>query len=235
MQEIGLARGAQAPGRFKQQLRFRLDKSQHAYDGRKVDIHLPPRPPSILQGVAIGDSERNGHRSPLWRADATPAGVTPFSGACTLNFNDGTDYRPGSSTNPVSGTARWTTPISLSGKTKAFVQFMAYLDVEPNGDCNDGPGCSHADLLILEVSTDDFDGCACDPDESCDNFALCSDANTLSFVVPKDQLKAWKAYAFDISAFAGKSVRFRFRFDTLDGFYNEFPGAFVDDVRVVAQ
>jgi hypothetical protein len=174
-------------------------------------------------------------QSVVWSNDATPAGVTPFSGACTLNFNDGTDYRPGGSTSPVSGTAKWDTAISLTGKTKAFVQFMAYLDVEPNGPCQNGPGCSHADLLILEVSTDDFNGCACDPDESRDNFALCSDANTLSFVVPKDQLKQWKAYAYDISAFAGKSVRFRFRFDTLDGSYNEYPGAFVDDIRVVAQ
>ena len=42
----------------------------------------------------------------------------------------------------------------------------------------------------------------------------------------------WRMSALDLSAYAGQIVRLRFRFDTQDRVANDYPGWFVDDIRV---
>ncbi len=42
----------------------------------------------------------------------------------------------------------------------------------------------------------------------------------------------WVTTSLDISDFAGSEIRIRFLFDTYDGFFNDFPGWFIDDVKI---
>ena len=42
----------------------------------------------------------------------------------------------------------------------------------------------------------------------------------------------WRQAAVDLSAFAGWPIRLRFRFDTVDGVFNEFEGWYLDDVAI---
>ena len=44
--------------------------------------------------------------------------------------------------------------------------------------------------------------------------------------------KVWKLIHVDVSALAGKDVRFRFEFDSKDGFVNAYEGAYIDDVSL---
>ena len=44
----------------------------------------------------------------------------------------------------------------------------------------------------------------------------------------------WVSHAVDLSAYAGETVRIRFAFDTIDPFFNDFEGWYVDDVNVFA-
>jgi hypothetical protein len=44
----------------------------------------------------------------------------------------------------------------------------------------------------------------------------------------------WVSRGVDLSPFAGKTVRIRFAFDTIDTFLNDFEGWYVDDVNVFA-
>ncbi|NNE08208.1 MAG: hypothetical protein HKN20_06560 [Gemmatimonadetes bacterium] len=44
----------------------------------------------------------------------------------------------------------------------------------------------------------------------------------------------WQQTSFDVSSYAGQTVKFRFHFDTTDGSFNNFAGWFIDDVTVSA-
>jgi hypothetical protein len=46
---------------------------------------------------------------------------------------------------------------------------------------------------------------------------------------------SWYAVKLDISAYAGKNAIFRFEFDSVDGYANDFRGWYVDDIAVGAQ
>ena len=43
---------------------------------------------------------------------------------------------------------------------------------------------------------------------------------------------AWVHITVDLSSFAGETVKFKFRFDTVDGLYNDYEGWYIDDVVV---
>ncbi|MFW6154252.1 MAG: CARDB domain-containing protein [Planctomycetota bacterium] len=47
-------------------------------------------------------------------------------------------------------------------------------------------------------------------------------------------LKSWRQATADLTAFAGKNVRLRFTFDTVDATYNNYEGWYVDDIAVWA-
>ncbi len=46
--------------------------------------------------------------------------------------------------------------------------------------------------------------------------------------------KQWATLSFDLAAYAGRSIRLKFFFDTMDAVYNTFRGWYVDDVQVAA-
>lgn len=46
---------------------------------------------------------------------------------------------------------------------------------------------------------------------------------------------AWYEAAVDLSAYAGQTIWLRFDFDTLDDFANDFPGWYVDDIRLTGE
>ncbi|MBT9556898.1 MAG: hypothetical protein IV100_12760 [Myxococcales bacterium] len=52
--------------------------------------------------------------------------------------------------------------------------------------------------------------------------------------LPDEDYKSWTRVAVDVSDYAGQSVRFHFRIDTLDGTVNGGEGAFLDDLVVQA-
>ncbi len=47
---------------------------------------------------------------------------------------------------------------------------------------------------------------------------------------PTSDMGAWQDIEIDLSQFAGKSIKIRFKFDSRDGQYNEFEGWYVDDI-----
>ena len=50
-----------------------------------------------------------------------------------------------------------------------------------------------------------------------------------------DDSADWYEAALDLSDYIGQNIWLRFEFDTIDGLFNNFPGWYVDDVRVVGQ
>lgn len=47
-----------------------------------------------------------------------------------------------------------------------------------------------------------------------------------------NQAPVWKYEEFDLTEYAGTSIRLKFHFDTRDGLYNGFRGWFIDEIRV---
>lgn len=45
----------------------------------------------------------------------------------------------------------------------------------------------------------------------------------------------WRHVDVDLSTYAGQSILVRFRFDTVDGQWNDFPGWYLDNVRITAE
>ena len=177
-------------------------------------------------------------QSVQWALDGTPAAVVPKTGTCSLNFNDGVDYVPGTQAtgSSVGGAAAWVGQVDLSGYKSAWATFWAYQDVEPNGACQSGAGCTTADRLMLQITSDNYAGCACAANQTCSYINNnCTTANTSTYFVPKETMKVWLPIVLDINKFAGKQINLRFRFDTNDQFYNAYPGAFVDDLVVLAK
>ncbi len=169
-------------------------------------------------------------QSVVWNVDKTPAAPLPKTGECSLNYNDAVDYQPGGG-GTVGGAASWKTPVDL-GKAKAAVAvFWAYLDTEGN---NNNGGAF--DRLYLQVTSDNYNGCQCGANQSCSQQNnTCNTNNTMTYTVPKDVLKTWKQFSVDLTKFAGKSVNFRFKFDSSDNNTNNLPGVFVDDLRIYGQ
>lgn len=160
--------------------------------------------------------------SVLWAFDQTPDVV----GSCTLNFNNGKDYVPGSN-GTVAGTAQWAKAVETTGLQSAAVQFKLWLDVE-NTD-NSGP----YDNLYVQVSSDEFKGC-CAANQSCGQNSTCNSANTAVYTVPRLPLKTWRTVSYDIpKALVGKSLKVRLKFDSVDGQFNNFAGPFVSAFQVI--
>ena len=167
-----------------------------------------------------------------WAIDATPATPAPVTGSCTLNFNNGTNYcisgNCGNSFQVPAGSATLTNAYDATAyKTGMTLRYWHYMDVEdPTGNG------ANADLAYVEVSTSNY---------SCQfgNFACPSqnnpyNAGTTSYAIPKTPLKTWAQSVIDLTAFAGKSFKLRYRFDAVDNTNNNHAGAFIDDVELFA-
>jgi hypothetical protein len=165
-----------------------------------------------------------------WAVDATPVGVKPVTGACTLNYNNGTDYNAVVNNASVinSGNATYSATVDATGLSQLLMTFYYYLDTET------GNGSAGFDNAWVQFSTVDFTDCK-------DN--LCTNApGSKSFQLEKTNAaggsiqKQWNKKTLsstDLAAFAGKKFKVRFRFDTVDAQFNGFAGAFLDDVHLL--
>jgi hypothetical protein len=174
-----------------------------------------------------------------WSIDASPQSVAPKTGSCTLNYNDGTNYRPGAAgiefDQATGGTARWGQTIDLDNYTKAALRVWVYLSVEGNGACaTNSAGCDARDVTVLEISRDNFADCTCGANQTCQNAPICSSVDTIGVVVPKDNLGVWFPVVVDLSPFAGDTVALRVRFDSVTSQFNTGAGVFLDDIEVIA-
>ena len=138
-----------------------------------------------------------------WMVDGTPAAPGFLSPACSLNFNDGATYDDDVA---IDGTAT-TPPIALpTGLVK--LKFMSYINASTS---------SFSDTPYIEVSDDGFA------------------SNIWSEELPKSSSAQdkWIAYSYDLSAWNGKTVQLRFRFD-VNSTSNNFAGWFIDNLQLSA-
>jgi len=168
-----------------------------------------------------------------WAIDDTPSSVVPFSGKCTLNFNNGKNYCGETSCkgskNAAGGAATLDNVIDGAGYKKITVQFRSYDGSEVNQNSWD-----EYDRSWLQISTDGFAGCSATSTSCSDKGAACKTAGTTSYVLDKTKevMNKWVKRSFDVSKVAGKKFTLRYRFATCDEQYNEYPGWFIDDLRV---
>ncbi|MCO4761573.1 MAG: hypothetical protein KC502_08725 [Myxococcales bacterium] len=143
-----------------------------------------------------------------WAVDGTPSVPAAHSDKCSLNFNNGVNYNhvddKGTATK-IEGTA--TSPaVDLPSSATIQMGFWSYHGVESS---------DQYDLRYVEISTDSFSSVA------------------KSVTIPNSQFKnVWHRFTLDLSSLAGKTVKFRFRFDSKDAVQNNTPGWFVDDVVI---
>ncbi|MCB9740284.1 MAG: hypothetical protein H6747_13570 [Deltaproteobacteria bacterium] len=144
-----------------------------------------------------------------WAVDESPAVEGVPSPKCTMNFNNGKDYddKVDGKSVETKGTAT-SAEIDLTGATAAKGSFMLYYDIETS---------SSYDLFFVEISEDDFKTVA------------------QSWQIPKtsDNKGKWHEQSADLTAFAGKKIKVRFRFDSKDTTSNSGKGVFIDDLKLV--
>ena len=179
-----------------------------------------------------GWSYTKGANNVSWAIDATPAAVKPYTGGCTLNYNNGTNYC-GVST--CSSFYNWSAGLATLDKEIDATQFKqlkasywVYMDVSAYGNLG-------YDNSFLQVSTNNFKGC-CGATNQCSTTEPenCNSAGNATFQTPEPQDggKKWRQVEVDLSAFAGKKFKLRYRFNTVSSQSNNFPGVFVDDLRI---
>lgn len=161
-----------------------------------------------------------------WAIDATPASVAPKTGACTMNFNNGTTYCTNQNcndNNPAAiGTATYNPTVDASIYKTVAMQAWFNINVE-NGNGN-------WDHTYFEVSTDGFK--CTQVQGACPSQNNPYTANNLSTEIAKDPQHAWTLRTINLNTFAGKKFTMRLRFNSVDGQNNDFPGPFVDDLRL---
>ena len=190
--------------------------------------------PTISWDFACGDkgwTYSKGGNNVTWAIDATPVAVKPYTGKCTMNYNNGTNYCGVSSCN---GQFNWSAGIAsydMELDATAFKQlklaYWSYMDVSPFGSSNDNG--------YVQVSTSDFAGC-CGATNQCSSQEPnnCNKGGTASFAAPKgsSNLKKWVKVELDLAAYAGKKFNLRLRFNSSSSGGNNYPGWFVDDMRL---
>ena len=207
----------------KFQLRFRFDSGDSIYNNgpgwfvEDVNIYLGPVV-TIASGKPMSETfEDNtngwqffgGKDGVAWAIDATAADPGKFAGETSLNFNDGVDFQP-SSGGTVNGYAL--SPVidltGLAAGTEVSLVFRSWHETE---------NLNNYDRRYAESSA----------------LAFTSDVKTLQ-EANVGTMKGWKISSLNLTHFAGKKIRLRFRFDTIDGGYNNFRGWFVDNASVAA-
>ncbi len=195
--------------------------------------------PFFEQGMACGASgwgfskAKNGV---AFAIDATPGSVTPKSGGCTLNFNNGKNFC-GVSTcsqstvnNRTAGDATWTKDIDATGLKSLTAEYWSY----QHGQEPVGNGV-FLDVGFLQASTNNFQGCCNADNTSCAWSAVnCNTSGTKSFLAPKttSAWKTWTKVTVDLKDFVGKKFKLRFRFSSQGSQANDLPGWFIDDLKL---
>ena len=142
---------------------------------------------------------------PAFDIDGTPA--TPKPQSCSLNFNNGKNITALSG-GRVQGAAT-SAVITVQSGAGATLSFLSYHDTESS---------QSYDKRFVEISDDGF-------------VAHVAQVQ----LVNNTGNKAWTSQSVDLAAWLGKSVRVRFRFDSVDGISNAGEGWFVDDVKIIAK
>ncbi len=139
-----------------------------------------------------------------WHIDGTPVTVTPKTGTCTLNFNNGKNFETASGVPAGSATS---VMVTLPQADRIELHFSYYSDTETSASF---------DKKWVEVSDDGFVKSA------------------VLLQLAGSPAKKWNDVTLPIDGFAGKKVQIRFRFDAMDGVQNAGAGFFVDDVSIAA-
>ena len=207
----------------KFQLRFRFESVDSVYNNgpgwfvEDVNIYLGPVV-TIETGKPLSETfEDNtngwqffgGKNDVAWAIDATAADPGKFAGSTSLNFNDGVDFQPASG-GAVAGIAL--SPVidltGLKAGTEISLVYRSWHQTEVNNSY---------DRRYTEASA----------------LAFSSDTKAL-LETNVGEMNGWKISSLNLTAFAGKKIRLRFRFDTIDGAINAFKGWFVDNASVSA-
>ena len=113
------------------------------------------------------------------------------------------------------GTVTSSVVVDLSGYTTATLSFKYYLQTE-------GRPSSYDQVQVIVIDMADLS-----------EHPVASNA-TGSGAVLTDPSSGWKSASVDLSDFAGKTIKIRFAFDSVDDVENQYEGWYVDDVRIVA-
>ncbi|MBP46334.1 MAG: hypothetical protein CMH53_00120 [Myxococcales bacterium] len=169
--------------------------------------------------------------------DKTPASVTPKTGGCTLNFNNGTNFCgvancANTFNNRTAGTATWSKDVDATNLKTLSAEYWSY----DHGQEPTGNG-AFQDVGFLQVSTNNFAGCCNGNSTTCPwSQVNCNNANTKSYLTPRNAQtwKTWSKVTVDLKDFVGKKFKMRYRFSTQGNSSNSLPGWFIDDMKMFA-
>ena len=139
------------------------------------------------------------------------------------------DYLRSGGTSIAANNGRATSPlINLLGVNNPELSFWTWWEIE-----SENPNSAGYDLMDVLISTDN--GVTWAPLKRLNPFV---DPNDLDRT-PKpfssggfNRKPVWVNETIKLSAYAGKQVRLRFSFDTIDPYYNAFRGWMIDDLRI---
>ncbi|MCB9788120.1 MAG: hypothetical protein H6744_15670 [Deltaproteobacteria bacterium] len=201
-----------------------------------VCVNTPKDTPECCEPFAIDELAINFEGEPTdWSfsscdpgaADADPTSVWQFAnndqnstiplnqGQKMLYFGNGTDY--GGSENLGSCGTALSPEVTLDNADVPWeMTFQVYVAVEKSLTCNGGPPFS--DVFTIQVED--------------------VEAGTTTQLFDKVQLGCndyakWVKRTVDLSAFAGKTIRLHFNFDTFDDIDNDTAGLAVDDIQFI--
>ena len=141
-----------------------------------------------------------------WHVDGTPVAVKPKTGACTVNFNNGKDYKGDGA---VSGQVT-RSGIKVPEGANVRLVLQSWHDVEDYSS-----GGKPYDARFVEISADGFT-------KKVQSIVLANSKTT----------KAWLKEVIDLDAWQGRTIELRLRFDSVDGINNDGTGWFVDDLLI---
>ncbi len=107
--------------------------------------------------------------------------------------------------------------IDLSHADTAALSFWHWLDAEPNGE-NNVPEQWYDDGYVEVLDPDTLDWVMMEHYD-----------NTYDYIVSDT---VWVLENIDLSYYAGKNIKIRFRFDTLDNSTNQYEGWYIDDIAL---
>jgi hypothetical protein len=106
-------------------------------------------------------------------------------------------------------------PIDLCDAQQIQLVFSSWHQTEPNPLL-----ANEFDVKYVEVSTDGGANWDAPP--------------AYQIKYPDIPMNAWQEISVPLDAYAGQTIRIRFRFDTIDDQYNDWEGWYVDNIRILA-
>lgn len=197
-----------------------------------------------LDGLVATDGPDNG--SGPGKVSWQPSPDRKHSGASALYFGNACKTYDTSATtsnqcqgdgNALAVSGDVTSPeYALPAGKAAHVHFWLFLDTEPPYTADFSPG-SCATACPANSSCVVFNGVSqCLPEKDLLTLDVLEGGKSwpvfLSLSIGKSTAGGWQRIAADLSAFAGKKIRLRWRFDSVTGYKNLYEGVWMDDVVV---